>query len=281
MAAAVADAVAEHGDLPMVRRLGADFVKRRPLADVRAARIDSAHAPGVRADARQAVVDLRHVGVHRIDERRPPRRRVVRRAGVELERIARRARDADPVVDGIEKRRAVAIAVLREHDGTVVVLLVLRRVERRVFAPLADGLPVKADGAHTPVNRLFAEIRARNLAQRRVVMVRIDGARRVDAVLALIVRFRRELDLVDDGLRVPVPREERRVRRRLRLRRLPQPREPLAHGAFHLLGAGRAVQIEREAAAERDGEHDERRQRFPLRPFFCFQRFFFHATSIA
>ena len=56
-----------------------------------------------------------------------------------------------PAVDRIEQRLAALAAVMRERHGGLHVGLRLARVEYLQLAEGADGLPVKAEGAHAPV----------------------------------------------------------------------------------------------------------------------------------
>ena len=194
------------------------------------------------------------------DRRELSRRRDFRRARIELDRVARCIGETNPVIDGIQQRRAVPLSILRKNHWPVKVFFLLRRIERRELAELADRLPVKSDGTHAPVDRLLAEIFFREFPQRHIVMIRVDGTRVIDAVLDLCIWIGIEFDFIDDSLRVLVPGEQRRICRRLCFRRLPKPCEPFAHRAFCLF------RPRPDLPAARDGSHDKRQRREHRQP---------------
>ena len=222
MAAAVADAVAEHGDLPPVGGVCAEGAHLRPLAEWLPLAVKGAHAP---VERRRAVVGLRVVDLGHVTSQRLDGLGCGVFLGVHLvdgDLVARGIRLTDPGVDGIEQRLPSPAAVGSCQYGRRHRRDVGRGVERHEVAVRRVGRAVEVDRAHAPVERLGlgAELVRGEFAQGCVVGVLVDAARAEDGGLGILCGremrgpFGEELNLVHDGLVVRVPGQDWRIRER-------------------------------------------------------------------
>ena len=222
VAAAVADAVAEHGNLPAVGGIRAEGAHARPLPHGIALAVKRAHAPvkGRGPVMGLRVVDLGHVARERLDWHGIGVVLGIHR--VDGDFVARGRGLADPCVDGVKKRLPSPAAVLCRQHGRIHRRQVRRGVEHGKVAVRRVGRAVEVEGSHAPVDGLGprAKLVCRKFAQWRVVGVLVDAARAEDGFIGVLGGRQmpgflgKEFDLVHDGLVVRVPGQDGRIRER-------------------------------------------------------------------